>query len=385
MTDAPKNPATLLAQAMHFIDPTTGGISPPIHMASTYARDGDYQPIGDAVYARDHNPTFKDVERVIAALDAPGIEKAESLTFASGMAAVAAVLETVPAGKRIAAPSVLYHGAREWLIRLSKSRNVGVDFFDATQPGALEAAITPGQTDLVWIEPIVNPTWDVIDIEAAAAAAHAAGAVLAVDATCTPALTTRPLALGADITFQSATKYLGGHSDLIAGVLTTADRDSARWQEVRFVRTLGGAILGPMEAWLLLRGMRTLALRWERACQNSQAIAQHFEGHPQVEKVLYPGLPAHPGHAIAARQMTGGFGGMLSLCVAGGFAGAKRVATSTKVLIPATSLGGVESLIEHRKAIEPPNSPVPENLLRLSIGIEAVEDLIADLEAALSI
>ena len=382
MTDAPKNPATLLAQAMHFIDPTTGGISPPIHMASTYARDGDYQPIGDAVYARDHNPTFKDVERVIAALDAPGIEKAESLTFASGMAAVAAVLETVPAGKRIAAPSVLYHGAREWLIRLSKSRNVGVDFFDATQPGALEAAITPGQTDLVWIEPIVNPTWDVIDIEAAAAAAHAAGAVLAVDATCTPALTTRPLALGADITFQSATKYLGGHSDLITGVLTTADRDSARWQEVRFVRTLGGAILGPMEAWLLLRGMRTLPLRMERMSQNAQKLAEYLSDHPAVETVLYPGLPSHPGHDLACAQMTGGFGPLLSFVVKGDAPAALSAVARLRLFHRATSLGGVESLVEHRHTIEP-HTGIPEGLLRLSVGIEDAGDLIDDLGQAL--
>ncbi|MBP5858943.1 PLP-dependent transferase [Marivibrio halodurans] len=392
MTQPPTDPRTLLAQALHYTDPATGAVTPPIHMASTYARDGNYDLIAGASYSRPENPTYLSVERVIAALDGA----AESLTFASGMAGVAAVLETVPRGKRIAAPTMLYHGSRVALKRFAETRGLGLDFYDARAADGLSAVLAKGETDLVWIETTLNPTWEVLDIAATARAAHAAGAALAVDATCTPALTIRPLALGADIVFQSATKYLGGHSDLVAGALSTADPDGPRWQAVRQVRTLNGGVLGPMEAWLLLRGMRTLALRWERACDNAHAIAQHFDGHPALEGVLYPGLESHPDHAIARRQFTGGFGGMLSLLVKGGggggdgggkdetgFAAAKRVATATRLIIPATSLGGVETLIEHRKAIEPPDSPVPDNLLRLSIGIEAVADLIADLERSL--
>ncbi len=380
MSDTRPDPRTLLAQALHYTDPATGAVSPPIHMASTYARDADYGLVAGASYSRADNPTYLAVERVLAQLDGA----AESLVLASGMAGITAVLETVPAGKRVAAPSILYHGTREWLERMAKTRGVQLDFFRAGEPGALEAAIHPGETDLVWIEPIVNPTWDVIDIAGAAEAAHGAGAALAVDATCTPALTCRPLALGADIVFQSATKYLGGHSDLVAGALSTADKESPRWQQAKRLRSLAGGVLGPMEAWLLLRGMRTLAIRWERACENAMAIAKHFDGHPKLDGVLYPGLPGHPGHNVAVNQFTDGFGGMLSLLTKGDFAATQRVATATRVLLPATSLGGVESLIEHRKAIEPPDSPVPDNLLRLSIGIEAVDDLIGDLEQALS-
>jgi cystathionine gamma-synthase len=235
----------------------------------------------------------------------------------------------------------------------------------------------------VWIETPVNPTWDVIDIAAAAEAAHGAGAILAVDATAATPVLTRPLTLGADLAFHSATKYLNGHSDLTAGVLVTRAID-ARWQEITSVRHLMGGVLGAFEAWLLLRGLRTLYLRVERASASALEIARHFEGHPKLAAVLYPGLESHPGHAVAKRQMTGGFGGMLSLLVDGDAAAARAVAARTRLFVPATSLGGVESLIEHRATIEGPHSVVPKNLLRLSIGIEDPADLIADLEQALA-
>ena len=248
-------------------------------------------------------------------------------------------------------------------------------------PAALEAALTPA-TRLVWIETPTNPLWEVIDIAAAARAAHASGARLAVDCTTAPPCTTLALALGADIAFHSGTKYMGGHSDLTAGVLSTARRDDL-WAELRLIRTLHGSVIAAFEAWLLIRGLRTLFLRFERASANALTIARHFEHHPAIARVLYPGLPAHPGHAIAAAQMTGGFGGMLSLVTHGTFQTAQAVATAARVFIPATSLGGVESLLEHRKAIEGPDSPVPDTLLRLSIGIEDAGDLIDDLEQAL--
>ena len=369
---------TLLTQAGHFIDPQTGAIVPPIHPSTTYARDGRYELQGFE-YSRDANPTGSQVEEVLARLE--GAE--DALVFASGLAGVSTFFETVRAGERIVAPRVMYHGSADWLRRLAKRRGVEVTFFDATEPAALERAVQASETAVVWIEPSVNPTWDVIDVRAASVAAHAAGAILAVDATVTPAVTLRALDLGADIVFHSGTKYLAGHSDVTAGVLATRTVDS-RWNEIRHARTLMGGVLGPFESWLLLRGMRTLHLRYERQAANALAIARHFEHHPRLEAVLYPGLESHPGHATAARQMKAGFGAMLSLLVAGDADDAKRIATRTQLFVPATSLGGVESLIEHRATVEGPNSIVPANLLRISVGIERVDELIADLEQALA-
>ncbi len=373
------SPRSLAAQAGHFIDPATGAITPPVHPSTTFARDADYAPIGTTTYSRYHNPTYEQVERVAAELD----EGAEALIFAAGMAAIAALFETVNTGQHMVAPTIMYHGAQDWLRRISEKRGIALSLFDAADPGALERAIRPGETAIVWIETPVNPTWDVIDIAAAAAAAHAAGAILAVYATVSTPVTTRPLDLGADLVFHSGTKYLNGHSDVTAGVLVTRQAD-ARWQEIRLVRGLMGGVLGPFEAWLLLRGLRTLFVRFERASANAMEIARHFEGHGKLEAVLYPGLESHPGHAIAMRQMTAGYSGMLSLLVKGDAEDAKGVATRTALFVPATSLGGVESLIEHRATIEGPRSQVPPNLLRLSIGIEDARDLIADLEQALA-
>ncbi|MDJ0778576.1 MAG: PLP-dependent aspartate aminotransferase family protein [Gammaproteobacteria bacterium] len=376
--DRPRDLDTRLAQACHFIETETGGISPPIHPSSTYARDAQYRHIGDFSYSRSGNPSWRVLEDVCADIDGG----AAALCFASGMAAVTSVLETVASGERVVAPRVMYHGSQDWLRRIADRRAIDLALFDATDPGALAAAIRPGKTSLVWIEPLLNPTWDVIDIAAAAELAHAAGALLVVDATVCPPVTTRALEHGADIVFHSATKYLNGHSDLLAGILVSARRDE-RWAEIEQVRLLTGGVLGPFEAWLLLRGMRTLALRFDRASANALAIARRLEHHPLIERVLYPGLESHPGHEIAARQMTRGFGGMLSLLVRGGGETARSIASSTRVLVPATSLGGVESLIEHRAAVEGPHSAVPQNLLRLSIGIENADDLLADLEQAL--
>ena len=370
---------TLLAQAMHYLDPVDGGVVPGVHMATTYARDEHYElRVPGVSYGRDKNPTYVVAERVLAKLEGA----ADALLFSSGLAAAAALFHTLKPGDHVVAPLIMYHGLRDWLIQFCGTWQVDIDYFDATVDGALEAAIKPQRTRLVWLETPANPTWDVSDIAAAAKLAHAAGARLAVDSTVATPLLTRPLELGADFVFHSATKYINGHSDVIAGVLTAA-RDDEQWQAVRFQRIYGGAVLGPMEAWLLLRGMRTMSLRVQRACENAMTIARRFEGHPRVVRVLYPGLESHPGHGIAKRQMQGGFGGMLSLLVDGDAARARAVASRTRVFVPATSLGGVESLIEHRASIEGPNSPVPQNLLRLSVGIESVTDLVADLDQAL--
>ncbi len=378
MTKTDHSLETLLTQAGHFIDPGTGAIVPPIHPATTFARDDRYQLQGFE-YSRIANPTGRRVEEVLARLE--GAE--DALIFASGLAGVSTFFETVRSGQRIVAPRVMYHGAADWLRRLAARRGIDVAFFDATESGALERAVQAGETAVVWIEPSVNPTWDVIDVRAASEAAHAAGAILAVDATVTPPVTLRALNLGADIVFHSGTKYLAGHSDVTAGVLATRAVD-ARWEEINRARTLMGGVLGPFECWLLLRGMRTLHLRYERQAANALTIARHFEHHQKLEAVLYPGLESHPGHETAARQMQGGFGAMLSLLLAGDADAARRVATRTRLFVPATSLGGVESLIEHRATVEGPNSIVPANLLRVSVGIERVDELIADLEQALA-
>jgi cystathionine gamma-synthase len=371
---------SIVAQACHYIDQATGGISVPIQASTTYARDENYELIGDYSYSRYQNPTSAVLEQVAATLDGG----AEAISFGSGMAAVAAVFETVNAGEHIVAPRIMYHGAQDWLRRISARRNIGLTLFDAHDIDDLKHAIKPNATSLVWIESPVNPTWDVIDIDIVAQIAHYHEATLVVDSTVAPPVTTRALEHGADIVFHSATKYLNGHSDVVAGILVTRECD-ARWQEIKLVRTLMGGILGPFEAWLLLRGMRTLFLRFERASENALKIAQHLENHPALEKVLYPGLESHPGHDIAKRQMLNGFGGMMSLLVKGGAEQAKKIASSTRLFVPATSLGGVESLIEHRASVEGPYSEVPENLLRLSVGIEHVDDLIADLDRSLEV
>lgn len=370
---------TLLAHGGQVPDPRTGAIVPALDTSVTFARGENYELPGEFIYARYGSPTVRHAERLLARLD--GGE--EALAFGSGLAAAATVFEAVEAGRRIVAPRVMYHGAQDWLRRISDRRGVGLSLFDVGRHGALEEAVGSGDTALVWIESPVNPTWDVIDIARAADTAHEAGAILAVDSTVAPPVTTRPLELGADVVFHSATKYLNGHSDLTAGVLVTARKDD-RWSEYEGIRKLTGGVLGSFEAWLLIRGLRTLALRFRRASDTALRIARHFEGHPRVEAVLYPGLESHAGHAIAALQMTGGFGGMLSMLIRGDGARARKIASALRIFTPATSLGGVESLVEHRATVEGPHSVVPENLLRLSIGIEHPDDLIQDLESALA-
>jgi len=302
--------------------------------------------------------------------------------FASGMAAAAAVFQCLPRGSHEVAPQVMYWGLRSRLRNFAESWGISVDFVDATSLDALRRAVRRGLTRLVWIETPANPLWSVSDIVGSAEIAHSAGAVLAVDSTVATPVLTQPLGLGADLVMHSATKYLNGHSDVIAGTLTTA-RDDAFWERLRIARSSGGAILGSFEAYLLLRGMRTLFPRVERASRSAHQIADALSRDTRVLEVLYPGLPGHRGHRVAARQMTGGFGGMLSLRVRGGASAAIGAAARVKIWKRATSLGGVESLVEHRASVEGADSPVPSDLLRLSVGIEDPGDLIADLQAAL--
>lgn len=368
-------PETIAAHALRAVDPATGAVVPPLYLSTTYARDENYAPLLKESYVRNGSPTLWQAEDTIAALE----RGAASLLFASGMAAITTLFETIPQGGHVVAPAVMYYGTRDWLQCLEEKGRISLTLFEGNNiAGAVRA-----DTDVVWIETPNNPMWDVTDIEAAAKLAHNVGAILAVDATSLGAVTTQPLSLGADIVFHSATKYLNGHSDVLAGVLVTGEVN-ARWTEIATLRTKIGSPLAPFECWLLIRGMRTLFLRYRQASNNALAIARHFSNHPKIERVLYPGLATHPGHDIAKRQMTDGYGGMMSLLIKSDFAGAQKFCTLLRVLVPATSLGGVESLAEHRKMVEGPTSTLPDNLVRLSIGIENVNDLIADIEQALA-
>jgi cystathionine gamma-synthase len=369
----------MAAQALGWIDERTKALIPPVHPATTFIRDPDNQYRAGFSYGRPTNPTFVQPEALLATLEGG----AACLTFASGMAAATAVFLALGPRDHIVAPQVMYWGLRNWLKSSAAERKLAVDFVDASATDALAAAVQPGRTKLIWIESPANPTWPVTDIAAAAEIAHGAGARLAIDSTVATPILTRPIALGADIVMHSATKYLNGHSDVVAGALVAARHDEL-WERIAAIRAGNGAILGSFEAWLLLRGMRTLHLRVERCCRTAQAIAEHFVGHRRIAAVLYPGLPNHPGHAVAARQMLGGYGGMLSIRVADGESAAIATAARVTVWKRATSLGGVESLIEHRASVEGPGSPAPGDLLRLSVGIEDAADLIEDLEQALT-
>jgi cystathionine gamma-synthase len=302
--------------------------------------------------------------------------------FASGMAAATAVFQSLLPGDHVLVSRVLYWGVRKWLAEFALTWGLDVEFTDTSDLGAVAAAIRPGRTRLLWVETPANPMWEVTDLAAVCGLAHAAGVRVAVDNTVATPVLTRPFEHGADLVVHSATKYLNGHSDVLAGAVLTARRDPF-WERIRSWRRNAGAVLGPFEAWLLQRGMRTLFLRVHRASESALAIATQLSGHPALTQVLYPGLPSHPGHQIAVRQMSGGFGGMLSIRLAGGAEHATAVLRAVRVFKRATSLGGVESLIEHRAAVEGPSSPVPADLLRLSIGIETVGDLVADLNSAL--
>jgi cystathionine gamma-synthase len=371
-------PATIAAQALGWVDEETRAVSPGIPMSSTYIRDVDNGYRSGRIYARADNPAFDQPEAVLAALET-GVA---GLVFSSGVSAATACFLALKPGDHVVAPKVMYWSLRNWLMNFARDWGLDVELVDMSDMAALKAAMRPGKTKLVWAETPSNPLWEITDIAAAADIAHAAGAKLAVDSTVATPVFTRPLALGADIAMHSATKYLNGHSDIIAGALVTK-ADDDYWQRIKTVRVQIGAILGSFESWLLLRGMRTLFPRVKASAASAQRIAEHFAGHPHVAAVLYPGLPDFPGHALAARQMKGGYGGMLSLRIKGGEQAAIGVAAKVKLWKRATSLGGTESLVEHRASVEGAGSPCPPDLLRLSAGIEDPADLISDLEQAL--
>ncbi len=380
-----KNPndrhgSTIAAKASHFLDVHSGAVVPGIEPSTTYARDDRYNLINAANgYTRDDNPTFIHAERTIADLE----NGEECRLFASGMAAIAAIFYTLRPGSHVVIPDSMYWGAKSWLQTHCERQDIAITEYDAGDAQSIEVAMEGHtSTKIVWVETPSNPMMHVTDIAQAAEIAHAHGSMLCVDSTAATPVFTRPLDHGADLVVHSATKYLNGHSDVLSGAVVTREEHSL-WQDLTQERHDAGALPGSFEAWLLLRGMRTLYVRVGAASANAQNIAEFLQQHKSVETVYYPGLESHPGHEIAKRQMDGGFGALLSFGVVGGKSAALAVASKLQLIVSATSLGGVETLIEHRHTLEPEENRIPENLLRLSVGIEQADDLIADLDSAL--
>ncbi|MCW5690191.1 MAG: PLP-dependent transferase [Pseudolabrys sp.] len=378
LTRARLSARTLVAQGVVVGEPVTKGIVPPIHMSTTYVRDPDNGYRSGHVYGHTDNVSVQQAEQLIAALE--GAEQA--LLFGSGMAAATSVILGLERPTHIVASQVMYWGFRSWLRDIGRYGHT-VTFVETSDLDAVRAAVVPGRTGLLWIETPSNPMWTVTDVAAVAEIAHAADAILCVDSTVATPILTRPLALGADIVMHSATKYLNGHSDVIAGALACA-RETPLWRRIVKNRGHLGQALSPFDAWLLTRGMRTLDVRVRAQSKSAAILAERLQGHPALADVLYPGLPGHPGHDVAMRQMAGGFGGMLSLRIAKGEKAAIAVAACVELWKRATSLGGVESLIEHRASIEGEGSPCPADLLRLSVGLEDVDELHFDLTRALT-
>ena len=357
-------------------DPATGAVAAPIHLSTTFEHGPAAEtPLG-YIYVRDGNPTQTRLEEALAAVEGGEV----ALVFASGLAAAAAYLQAQPAGSHVVYPKDVYYGVRALALEFLPRWGMEATAVDMADLAQVRAAMRP-TTRLIWAETPSNPLMEVCDLAALARIAHDGGARLAVDSTfATPALQ-RPLELGADVAHHSTTKYLGGHSDVQGGALVFL-RKSDEVEKVGHVRKIVGGVGSPFNSWLVLRGLRTLACRVEKQSSNALAIARFLETHPAVEAVHYPGLPSQRGHEIAKRQMSA-FGGMLSLRVRGGRDAALKTASRLKVFLNATSLGGTESLIEHRASSEGPNSPTPQNLLRVSVGLEHPDDLVEDLQQAL--
>lgn len=370
-----KNLDTLFAQADGAIDPATGGVVPAIQPATTFVRDEDYNPLSpNHLYSRDDSDLTRLAERILSTSE----EAEAGLLFPSGMAAVAALFRTVPNNGRIVMQSGIYWGTTKWARDFCARRDITLDEIDMANIHARDGL--SGKADLIWIETPSNPYLKTVDVKACAKLAKAMGAQLCVDSTAATPVLQKPIALGADYVMHSATKAINGHSDVLAGFLATANEQEKRWQDIVADRHDAGAVLGPFEAWLLIRGMRTLPLRVERMSANALAVAKALEQHQSVKSVLYPGLKSDPFHALAKTQMSGGFGTLLSIILHGSRENALAVVGRLKLFKRATSLGGVESLVEHRHTIE---NTVPDTLIRLSCGIESASDLIDDIQQAL--
>lgn len=360
------------------IEPGAGDVSPAIHLSTTFERDVDGEFSRGYSYTRADNPTRRSLEQCIASIE--GGEAA--VAFASGSAASLAVFSLLRPGEHVIAPIESYHGTAKQLRDIIGPMGVRVSFVDMTKVDAVRAALTE-DTRLVWIETPSNPMLNLSDIETIAELAHGRGAMVCCDNTFATPIWQRPLELGADMAMHSSTKYFGGHSDVMGGVVVTRDHGGLS-DKLRDYQGTAGGVPSPFDCWLIRRSLATLSCRVRAQTQNAAQIAKFLSRHRAVERVFYPGLESHPGHELARKQMNGGFGAMLSFCIRGGRDKAFAVAAKLRLFARATSLGGVESLVEHRASIEGPHSVTPESLLRLSVGLEHVDDLIADLDQALS-
>jgi len=367
---------TLAVHAGRANDPTTGAVVAPISFSTTFERgaDGSF-PTGYS-YARTDNPNRRALEQCIAALEGGG----RAFCFASGSAAVTATFSLLRPGDHLLAPAECYHGTLAQIRTLFASHGIEFGLFEGRRVADLEACWRPN-TRLVWVETPSNPLLGITDIAAIAAHAHRLGARLAVDSTFATPLAQRPLDLGADLAVHSTTKYFGGHSDVTGGVVVVRDEGLA--QAMTNLQVLGGAVPSPFDCWLIRRSIATLPCRFRAQSDNARAVAEFLAASPAVEQVFYPGLATHAEHALAVRQMRI-FGAIVSFCVPGGAREALAVAARLELFTRATSLGGIESLVEHRASIEGPTTRTPQNLLRLSIGLEHIEDLVADLQQALA-
>ena len=368
---------TVAVHAGHAPDPSTGAIAEPLHLSTTFLRAPDGSYTSGYIYSRERAPNRSALETALAALDGGG----DAAAFASGQAAVAAVLQSLAPGDHVICPSAVYYGTKKLLAQVFGPWGLEYSVVDTTDLAAVRAALRP-RTTLVWIETPSNPTLAVTDIAATADIAHANGARLAVDNTWATAVGQRPLACGADLVMYSTTKYYGGHSDALSGALVTAHADE-QWARIRLIQSSIGAVAAPFDCWLVHRGIASLPVRLRQHTHNATRVADFLSAHPGVEATHYPGLATHPGHAVASRQMAL-YGGMVSFQPRGGAPEALAVAARLQLFTRATSLGGVESLVEHRKSVEGPESPTPDNLLRLSVGLEDAGDLIEDLRQALA-
>jgi cystathionine gamma-synthase len=380
------HPDTTLAQAAHYQDAISGALVPPIVQSTTYARGANYALPQGKIYARDDNPTFEPAEQVIAALEAPAGAAARAtkgLLFSSGMAAACSWFALASEGAHIVAPTNMYYALKRWLGSGLARPRTEISFVDMCNLQAVAKAIRPGHTQLVWVESPANPTLDVTDIAAVAKLTRGAGALMCVDSTVATPMLTRPLDLGAHWVMHSATKYLNGHGDALIGVLVAAASEPTLPQIARHRRETGN-IPGPHDAALLLRGLRTLHLRVARASATALALCTELESHPAIAKVYYPGLPSFAGHAVANKQMHGGYGGLFSIELRGGQVAALQVCAKLKHFARATSLGSTESLVEHRASVEGSTSDVSPGLLRFSVGLEDQADLARDLAQALA-
>ncbi|SDK95237.1 cystathionine gamma-synthase [Pedobacter sp. ok626] len=367
---------TLAIHAGNLYDISTQDVTPPINLSTTFLRNAEGGYSGGHMYSRVSNPNRSALENIIAELE----KGAEACAFSSGNTAGMSVFQAFKPGSHIIAPDDMYWGFKRQLQTIFAD-TLSIDFIDLTDIELIKQHIKPN-TVMIWTETPSNPLLKITDIAAIAEISKSNGLILACDSTFASPCLQNPISLGADLVMHSSTKYIGGHSDVLGGVLITAEKNEF-WEKIRNIQQIGGAVPSPFDCFLLVRSIKTLPYRMRGHCENGMALAFYLQNHPAVETVYYPGLPSHPGHEIAKKQMSD-FGGMMSILVKGGATEAHKIVNQVKLFAQATSLGGVESLIEHRASVEGPDTKTPQNLIRISVGLEHIEDLIADFEQALA-